>query len=124
MAPKGASLPQFASSCAPVHQAEGGFVATGCQFTLQPGGSIQLRATWTMPAGSGRAPYRLLVQRQPGAHVAVTVSVAAPSGYVLARPLASPGMRVSQAQPGAVVWTTSQLTQDAPLGATLSAISG
>lgn len=126
MAPRGASQPQFAPPCVPVEQVEGGFISTGCQFTLQPGGSIQLRATWTTPAGtrSGQTSYRLLVQRQPGAHVAVTVSVVAPQGYVLARPLTSPDMRLSQAGSGEVAWTTSRLTQDALLGATLSAVSG
>lgn len=126
IAPKGASAPQLAPPCVAVHQSLGGLIVVGCQFMLRPGATLRLHAAWAVAAaaGSGERSYRLLVQRQPGASVAVTVSVVAPPGYSLSRPLTSPDMRLSGADPSTVTWTTRSLTQDALIGATMSAISG
>lgn len=118
--PKGASLPQISGSCIPVVIPMRGFGAAGCQFTLQPGATTHLYATWSTPAkvaASGKR-YSLLVQRQPGAHDAVTVSLVAPSGLALSHPLIAPGISFHEAGE-TLMWRTNSLTQNVVIGATI-----
>lgn len=125
IAPKGASLPHISGPCAQVALTLDNFSTAGCQLTVNPGATIRIYVTWLTPAKiaiSGER-YSLLVQRQPGANDAVTLSLVAPSGFAFSHPGANPGMSLRQSG-HTLMWAASSLTRDTLISAILSPSQG
>ncbi len=108
--PKSATHLRVSGPCTLVSTTEAYHLVMACHIALQRGAASTLSFSWYVPAVTtlrNGAPYRLLVQRQAGAKVAVQVRVTPPNGSTLTL-----GTGPGQVVAGHVEWSAKPLTMD------------
>jgi len=106
---------QVRGPCAPRPSIQAYHFSFGCQVAVARGARVTVTFTWRAPHAfkpGQRATYRLLIQRQAGAHVSMRIGLSAPAGHGLfAQDTAL------RAERGQLVWSASPLLTNTTLTA-------
>ncbi|HET9111141.1 MAG TPA: DUF4012 domain-containing protein [Ktedonobacterales bacterium] len=116
--PRGSGGFSAQGPCAPRAAVQSYHTVFGCQLRVMRGKQVTLTFTWYAPntvATDGSDAYRLLIQRQAGAHVSMRVRLAPPAGGSLL-----PRDGLLTAQPGGLVWSADPLVANTTLAATVT----
>lgn len=114
----GSSVTHVAVSgpCTPKKTIQSNHYSFGCQLSVARGKRVTITFTWRTPhalTSSGKQTlYRLLIQRQAGAHVSFSVSIAPPAGASLA-----PQGAALRTEQGEAVWSADPLLMNTTLSA-------
>ncbi len=116
--PTSATHRAIAGDCTPVGVQQRGYAVLGCRMLLPVGQQRKLTFKWYTPPAStaGTAPrsYELLIQRQAGAVLAASVTVAAPDGMFIE------SASTARVRDGEAGWAANPFTLDTKIGVTFT----